>query len=213
MATVKTLIGNVRGPQGPTGATGATGAAGRGIQSVVQTSTSSAPGGENIVTVTFTDGATSTFVVRNGTAGNSPLVVSITGNGSNGYTSNSSFAAIQSAMDAGRSVFAIIDGAYYADLSFLMRDTVAVFSHVIGNNGMFSISSYLVYEAFGNDVSYDTFTSDSIAAGNITAGTFAGQVVANASGQAPGTSLLRNSRLVTADTNPSVNGEICWTYK
>ena len=45
------------------------------------------------------------------------------------------------------------------------------------------------------------------------AGTFAGQVVANGSGQTPGTSLLRNSRLVSADTNPTVNGEICWTYK
>lgn len=45
------------------------------------------------------------------------------------------------------------------------------------------------------------------------AGTFAGQVVANSSGQTPGTSLLRNSRLVSADTNPTVNGEINWTYK
>lgn len=51
------------------------------------------------------------------------------------------------------------------------------------------------------------------AASRITAGTFAGQVVANASGQDVGTSLLRNSKLVSADTNPTVNGEICWTYK
>ena len=51
------------------------------------------------------------------------------------------------------------------------------------------------------------------AASTITAGTFAGQVVANASGQTPGTSLLRNSKLVSADTNPTVNGEICWTYE
>ena len=45
------------------------------------------------------------------------------------------------------------------------------------------------------------------------AGTFAGQVVANSSGQTYSTSLLRNSRLVSADTNPTVNGEINWTYK
>jgi len=51
------------------------------------------------------------------------------------------------------------------------------------------------------------------AASTITAGTFAGQVVANASGQAAGTSLLRNSKLVSSDTNPTVNGEIFWTYK
>lgn len=50
-------------------------------------------------------------------------------------------------------------------------------------------------------------------ASDIEAGTFAGQVVANASGQTAGTSLLRNSKLVSADTNPTVNGEICWTYK
>ena len=49
-------------------------------------------------------------------------------------------------------------------------------------------------------------------AADIGAGTFAGQVVANASGQAAGTSCLRNSKLVSTDTNPTVNGEIYWTY-
>ena len=62
----------------------------------------------------------------------------------------------------------------------------------------------------------DTYTlsisSHNQAASTITAGTFAGQVVANASGQTPGTSLLRNSKLVSADTNPTNNGEINWTY-
>lgn len=50
-------------------------------------------------------------------------------------------------------------------------------------------------------------------AADIGAGTFAGAVVAMRSGQTPGTSLLRNSKLVNAETNPTVNGEICWTYK
>lgn len=58
-----------------------------------------------------------------------------------------------------------------------------------------------------------TPTAHNQAASTITAGTFAGQVVANGSGQTPGTSLLRNSRLVSADTNPTVEGEICWHYK
>jgi hypothetical protein len=53
----------------------------------------------------------------------------------------------------------------------------------------------------------------SYSAASITAGTFGGQVVANASGQTPGTSLLRNSKLVSADTDPTANGEINWTYK
>ena len=56
-------------------------------------------------------------------------------------------------------------------------------------------------------------SSHNQAASTITAGTFAGQVVADSGGQTPGTSLLRNSRLVSAETNPTVNGEICWTYK
>ena len=56
-------------------------------------------------------------------------------------------------------------------------------------------------------------SSHNQAASTITAGTFAGQVVANSSGQTYSTSLLRNSKLVSADTNPTVNGEICWTYK
>lgn len=56
-------------------------------------------------------------------------------------------------------------------------------------------------------------SSHNQAASTITAGTFAGQVVANSSGQTPGTSLLRNSKLVSAETNPTVNGEICWTYE
>lgn len=48
------------------------------------------------------------------------------------------------------------------------------------------------------------------AASTITAGTFAGQVVANSSGQATGTYLLRNSKISASEENPSVNGQICW---
>ena len=51
------------------------------------------------------------------------------------------------------------------------------------------------------------------AASTITAGTLAGQVVANSAGQSPSTSLLRNSKLVSTETAPTVNGEICWTYE
>lgn len=46
-----------------------------------------------------------------------------------------------------------------------------------------------------------------------TGGTFAGTVKAAGEGyQAPGTSLLRNTKLVSSDTTPTVNGEINWTY-
>lgn len=48
------------------------------------------------------------------------------------------------------------------------------------------------------------------AASTITAGTFAGQVVANASGQAAGTYLLRNQKVSLTAEDPTVNGQICW---
>ena len=62
--------------------------------------------------------------------------------------------------------------------------------------------------AWAKAASKPTYTASEVGAG-----TFAGQVVANGSGQAHSTSLLRNCKLVSADTNPTVNGEICWTYK
>lgn len=47
----------------------------------------------------------------------------------------------------------------------------------------------------------------------ISAGTFAGQVVANASGQAAASYVLRNSKIASAEEAPSVNGQICWKYE
>lgn len=58
------------GKDGADGSPGADGADGVGIQSVVQTTTSAEDGGTNIITVTKTDGSTSTFEVRNGSKGN-----------------------------------------------------------------------------------------------------------------------------------------------
>ena len=55
-------------------------------------------------------------------------------------------------------------------------------------------------------------SSHTQAASTITAGTFAGQMVANSSGETYSNYCLRNTRLASADTNPTVNGEICWTY-
>lgn len=50
-------------------------------------------------------------------------------------------------------------------------------------------------------------------ADRIMGGTFTGQVAANSSRQTPSVSCLRNSKIVSADTNPTVNGEINWTYE
>ena len=51
------------------------------------------------------------------------------------------------------------------------------------------------------------------AASTITAGTFAGQVVANSNGQAAASYVVRNSKLASAEESPTVNGEICWKYE
>ena len=58
-----------------------------------------------------------------------------------------------------------------------------------------------------------TPSSHNQAASTITAGTFGGQVVAGSSNQTPGTSLLRNSKLVSSESYPTVNGEINWMYE
>lgn len=56
-------------------------------------------------------------------------------------------------------------------------------------------------------------TGHTHAASDITGGTFAGQVAAAASGQAPGAYLIRNSKLSAAEETPTVNGQICWLYE
>lgn len=59
------------GPKTATISNGSPGSAGVGIKSVVQTTTSSADGGSNVITVTKTDNTTSTFTVKNGSKGTS----------------------------------------------------------------------------------------------------------------------------------------------
>lgn len=52
------------------------------------------------------------------------------------------------------------------------------------------------------------------AANTITAGTFAGQVVANSGGQTAGVSCLRNNKLTFDESeNPTVEGEVVWLLK
>lgn len=50
-------------------------------------------------------------------------------------------------------------------------------------------------------------------ANRIMGGTFTGYVEANSSYQSPFGCCLRNSKLVSAEENPTVNGEIYWTYQ
>ncbi len=57
------------GPTGPTGPQGEPGARGVSVVSVEQTTTSTESSGENVITVTLSDGTKSTFKVRNGAQG------------------------------------------------------------------------------------------------------------------------------------------------
>lgn len=60
--------------------------------------------------------------------------------------------------------------------------------------------------------SWDTAADQAAAAMPKSGGTFTGTVKAGSSYQAVGTALLRNTKLVSSDTTPTVNGEINWTY-
>lgn len=70
---------------------------------------------------------------------------------------------------------------------------------------------YILTEADKTEIGAQV--KSSLKASDIGAGTFAGQVIANASGQSPSVSCVRNSKLVSAETNPTIEGEFCWTYE
>ena len=60
---------SIRGQVGATGGAGKDGTDGVGIASIKQTTTSTADGGNNVFTVTLTNGTSATFTVKNGTKG------------------------------------------------------------------------------------------------------------------------------------------------
>ena len=86
-----------------------------------------------------------------------------------------------------------------------------------GLSYLFTYTTNLFRLGVGADLEYNDIYAvvwpHSVDAANVRAGTFAGQVVANSTAQTPATMLLRNSKLVTTETNPTNNGEICWTYE
>lgn len=149
---------------------GTNGSDGVSVSSVAQTTTSSADGGENVITVTLSNGTKSTFKVKNGSKG------------SDGKTP--------------------VKGTdYFTDTEKQEIATLAA--------ALVSIPD-LTWNNISDKPSTFTPSSHNQAASTITAGTFAGQVVANSSGQAAESYVLRNSKLVTAEENPTVNGQIVW---
>ena len=62
-------IGNIKGPQGDKGEQGPQGETGVGITAIIQGTTSTEDGGENVFEVVTSDGKISMFTVKNGTKG------------------------------------------------------------------------------------------------------------------------------------------------
>ena len=89
------------GMTGADGSPGADGADGVGIESVVQTTTSTEDGGTNVITVTKTDGSTSTFEVRNGSKGNDGAPGADGKDGVDGQNGANGKSAYQYAVDGG----------------------------------------------------------------------------------------------------------------
>lgn len=103
------------GKDGADGSPGADGADGVGIESVVQTTTSTEDGGTNIVTVTKTDGTTSTFQVKNGSKGSDGVPGKDGANGvdgkdgADGITPNIQIGTVET-LEAGNNATASITG-------------------------------------------------------------------------------------------------------
>ena len=85
-------------------------------------------------------------------------------------------------------------------------------NNTIAGNTCISNTSGDIYISDANNILYSK-EGHTHAASAITAGTFAGQVVANSGGQAAGTYLVRNQKLSASEETPTVNGAICWLYE
>ena len=141
------------------------------------------------------------------------FIITITDNGSE-FVADKTFSEVLAAYNSGKTLM-----VYYneykiplnmvdlsqSDMKYIAFQTGTDYGYmaflIMSNNtvgGIFETFSYSDHHHFPSDIK---------------SGTFASYVKANANGQDPATSLIRNSKLVSADTNPTVNGEINWTYK
>ena len=91
----------IAGGSGDKGDKGDKGDTGVGVQSVKQTTTSNVDSGYNVVTVTLTDGTTSTFSVKNGSKGSTGA------NGTNGVSVSSVKQTTISSADGGTNVVTV----------------------------------------------------------------------------------------------------------
>jgi hypothetical protein len=106
LAGLDTRVGNLERNGGGGGGGGGTGLDGVGIESIEQTTTSTADKGVNVITVTLTDGTVTTFEVRNGSKG-SPGTNGTTPVRGTDYWTDADKAEIKSYVDT-----AILGGAW-----------------------------------------------------------------------------------------------------
>lgn len=83
-----------------------------------------------------------------------------------------------------------------------------------GYNGAFTGQKIdeAILKVRNNGQTWDTGARQAAAAMPKSGGTFTGTIKAGSNYQSYSTYLMRNTRLASSDTTPSVNGQICWTY-
>lgn len=189
--------------------TGPPGAPGTSIQSVNRTSGNGSAGTTDTYTITMSDGMTFEFTVYNGADGAGAGDMTIAVYDPQGKRTDV-FEYVDNAVseiDANNITFADgetwqqkYDRGEFAGKSATINGVNSLtLTGGAGINATQEGSNLLL------ELGYHTQSADTI-----TAGTFPGEVVAGS--QAVGNSLLRNSKLVDTDTDPTVNGEINWTY-
>ena len=211
-------LADLVGPVGTTGATGATGATGVGIESVVQTTTSAADGGENVATITLTNGTKSTFKVKNGSKGSA---------GKDGASGSDGVSATHS-WNGTTLTITSASGTSSANLKGEKGDKGDSIKGDTGNPGanatINGVNALTITSGTGitGSQSGNTYTigldSHNQAASTITAGTLGGQVVANASAvTSTATKQVRNiyagTASMTANSTALATGDIYLQYE
>lgn len=145
-------------------------------------------------------GGTDQFVVTFDMAISSPHTVS---------NQSHTFEEMLAAHNVGKQVIGILHVKYYGDYYY-----TANFSYDSYTNG----GTFTVRLQEGDDMfAVVKVTADNAWSGNrihfaYSDKTNSRKLYAGASVQTPNEMLIRNSRLVSADTTPANNGETCWTY-
>lgn len=142
-----------------------------------------------------------------------------TSDGMTGYitTCDRTFDEVRAALDAGKKcVGKIIWGSSIINIYPVQTSsTLIIFGAINYTNAVGTYSCSL--NSNGNVYGYYIFleqsgvvSSHKQSASTITAGTFAGQVVANSSNQPTNSYVVRNSKISASAENPTVIGQICW---